>query len=145
MQILDANTLVGTSVEGARGSLTLMPAFNEPNFGSQLIVVPPNTKAPKPGTRLSSRVFLLVLQGSATLSNGEYYQKITPGQMVLMEADEERVFQTEKEKFVCVEVRLGNAPGPVPESPKTIFDVQTTLAAPAPEPVRKSVGVYEEI
>ncbi|HEX9815930.1 MAG TPA: hypothetical protein VGB18_03030 [Candidatus Thermoplasmatota archaeon] len=136
---------MGTSVEGARGSLTLMPAFNEDQFGSQLIVVPPNTKAPKPGTRLSSRAFLLVLQGSATLSNGEYYQRITPGNMVLMESGEERVFQTEKEKFVCVEVRLGNAPGPVPESPKTIFDVQTTLAAPAPDPVKKSVGVYEEI
>src|SRR5688572_16592241 len=105
MQILDANTLVGHTVEGVRGSLTVMPAFKEDNFGAQLVVVPPNTKAPKPGDRLSSRTFLLVLQGSATLSNGEYYQKITPGCMVLLEAGEERMFQTEREKFVCLEAR----------------------------------------
>jgi mannose-6-phosphate isomerase-like protein (cupin superfamily) len=145
MQIVDANSLVGTSVEGVRGSLTLMPAFQEGGFGSQLVVVPPNTKAPKPGQRLFSRTFLLVLQGSATLSNGEFYQKITPGNMVLMEAGEERVFQTEREKFVCVEVRLGPAAPPAPESPKTIFDVPPPAAVAAPEPVKKSVGIYEEI
>jgi hypothetical protein len=144
MQILDANTLVGTSVEGIRGSMTVMPAFQEDAFGSQLIVVPPNTKAPKPGSRLTSRMFLLVLQGSATLSNGEYYQKITPGQMVLLETGEERIFQTEKEKFVAVEVRLGTAPGPAPESPRTIFEAPMA-ATPAPAPAKKSVGVYEEI
>lgn len=145
MQIIDANTLVGTSVEGVRGSLTSMPAFQEDHFGSQLIVVPPNAKAPKPGNRLSSRAFLLVLQGSATLSNGEFYQKITPGHMVLMEAGEERVFQTEREKFVCVEVRLGQAPPPEPESPKSIFEAPVAFTKPEPEPVKKAVGAYEEI
>src|SRR5688500_10916922 len=108
-----------------------------------MIIVPPNTKAPKPGQRCTDTTFLFVLQGSATLSNGEFYQKITPGQMVVLEKGEERVLQTEKEKFLCLEARIG---APPPTDPAT---VQNVLFEPVPPPVveapKKTVGVYEEI
>lgn len=144
MHILDANTLVGTSVEGVRGSLTQMPAIDEPTLGTQILVIPANTKAPKPGQRLSSRHLLFVLQGSATLSNGEFYQKVTAGKLVVLEPGEERVFQTEREKCVLLEVRLGEAAKPAAE---TVPNVGFVPAPPAeaPQAPRKSQAVYEEI
>lgn len=144
MQIIDANTLVGTSVEGVKGSLTQMPALDEPNFGTQIVVIPANSKAPKPGTRLGTRHILFVLQGSATLSNGEFYQKITPGKLVILEAGEERVFQTEKEKCVCLEIRVGTAaPLPPATVPSVAFEpVQVPLVE---APKKRSHAVYEEV
>lgn len=142
MQILDANTLVGSSVEGLRGSLTVMPAFQDARFGAQLVVVPPNTKAPKPGQRLSGKTLIFVLQGWATLSNSEFYQKIGPGKMVILDAGEERTFQTEKDKFVCLEVRLGAAPPPEPE--RAVNLVFEPPPMPAAEEPKKPSPVYDE-
>lgn len=145
MQIIDANTLVGTSVEGVRGSLTRMPAIDEPGFGTQVLVIPANTKAPKPGTPVSSRHVLFVLQGSATLSNGEFYQKITPGKLIVIEPGEERVFQTEKEKCVCLEIRVGEAAPPAPATvPSVAFE---PVQVPLVEEPKKRVasGLYEEV
>src|SRR5687767_13740186 len=100
MQIIDANTLAGTSVEGHKGSLTRMAAIDEPGFGTQVLVIPANTKAPKPGNRVSTHHVHFVLQGTTAFFNGEFYQKTTPGKLVVIEPGEERVFQTEKEKCV---------------------------------------------
>lgn len=143
MQILDANTLVGTSVEGVKGSLTLMPAIDEAGLGAQIVVIPANTKAPKPGHRVASRHLLFVLQGSATLSNGEFYQKVTSGKLVILEPGEERVFQTEREKCVCLEIRIGEAAKPAPESVPSVAFVPA--AAPEVAAPKKSTAVYEEI
>jgi mannose-6-phosphate isomerase-like protein (cupin superfamily) len=144
MQIIDAQSLVGTSVEGTKGSLTQMPAIDEPAFGTQIVVIPANTKAPKPGTRLGTRHILFVLQGSAVLSNGEFYQKITPGKLVIIEPGEERVFQTEKEKCVCIEIRVGAAaPTPPATVPNVAFEpIQVPLVE---EPKKRSAALYEEV
>lgn len=144
MQILDANTLVGTSVEGVRGSLTQMPAIDEPNLGLQVLVIPANTKAPKPGQRIASRHLLFVLQGSATLSNGEFYQKVTAGKLVVLEPGEERIFQTEKEKCVVLEVRVGAPTPPPAETVPSVAFVPAPAAESAPAPKRNQ-AIYEEI
>lgn len=144
MQILDANTLVGTSIEGVRGSLTQMPAIDEATLGAQILVIPANTKAPKPGQRLASRHLLFVLQGSATLSNGEFYQKVTAGKLVILEPGEERVFQTEREKCVCLEIRVGEAAKPPAETVPSVAFVPAPAAEPVQAP-KKSQAVYEEI
>lgn len=141
MRIVDANTLVGTSIEGARGSLTLMPALETSAFASQVVVVPPNTKAPKPGQPVTSPTLIFVLQGSVTLSNGEFYQKLTPGKMVLLDPGEERVYQTERDKCVALEVRLGGTAPPVPETVPTV----AMLSIPEPEQPKRSAAAYEEI
>jgi mannose-6-phosphate isomerase-like protein (cupin superfamily) len=145
MQIIDANTLVGSSVEGVRGSLTQMSAIDDANFGTQILVIPAHTKAPKPGTRLGTKHVLFVLQGTATLSNGEFYQKITPGKLVILDPGEERVFQTEKEKCVCLEIRVGEALPPAPATvPSVAFEpIQVPLIDETPK--KKSQAIYEEI
>ncbi|MBI2078090.1 MAG: hypothetical protein HYT80_06940 [Euryarchaeota archaeon] len=143
MQIVDANALVGTTVEGTKGSITVMPAHDEPLFGTQVIVIPPNVKAPKQGTTVASKTLLFVLQGSATLTNGEYYQKVTPGKLVILDAGEERVFQTEKEKCVCLEVRFGPPPPPAPVSAPVVVELFTPPVAEAP--AKRSTSVYDEV
>lgn len=144
MQIIDANSLVGTTVEGAKGSLTVMAAHEEGLFGAQVVVVPPSVKAPKQGIRLAQKTLLFVLQGSATLSNGEYYQRVTPGKLVILEAGEERVFQTEKDKCVCLEVRFGPAPPPAPAAAPAVVELLTPVPV-AETPMKRSASVYDEI
>ena len=143
MHILDVNSVVGSTVEGSKGSLTAMNAIDEPLFGTRVIIVPPLVKAPKQGVRLAHRTMLFALQGSATLSNGEYYQKITPGRLVMLDAGEECCFQTEKEKFVCLEVRIGPSAPPAPETAQTLAFV--AVEPPASEAPKRSQAVYDEI
>lgn len=113
MRILDYEHLEQRVVEGDKGSLTAWDVTNDDLFGCGVRVVPPHSRVPKVGSSFAKgRRILLVLRGSGTITNGEYYEKVVAGKFVQLEEGEKPTFMTQEDELVLLEVRwnpLGKA------------------------------------
>jgi quercetin dioxygenase-like cupin family protein len=106
MRILDTAALEPRVIEGVKGTMMAMDVVGEEGLGVGVRVVPPHSKVPKAGAPYArGRRVLFVLRGSATVSNGEYYEKIAAGKFVVMDDGEAPSFATGDDELVVLEVR----------------------------------------
>lgn len=106
MRTLDYQQLEQRVVEGVKGTLTALDVTNDETFGCGIRSVPPNSKVPKPGSPYArGRRVLFVLRGSGTVSNGEYYEKVTAGKFIQLDDGEHPTFMTQDDELVVLEVR----------------------------------------
>ena len=128
MRVLEYSNLDQRLVEGVKGTLTAMDVVSEDAFGVGLRVIPSNSKVPKPGTPYAKgRRVLFVLRGSGTLSNGEYYERITAGKFVLLDENERPAYSTQDEELAVLEIRMDATGKVVP--PTLVASVPTTMDA----------------
>ena len=139
MRVVDYNAMEQRLVEGIKGSLTALDVVGDESFGVGLRIVPAHSKVPKPSTPFArGRRVLFVLRGSGTISNGEYYEKLTAGKFVVLDEAEHPHFATQDEELMVLEARydpLGKMAPPA---------LTVTVPVPEPRPAAKATS-YDSI
>lgn len=106
MRILNHDNLETRVVEGVKGSMQSLDVVGDESFGVGIRVIPAHSKVPKPGIpHHRGRRVLFVLRGTGTLTNGEYYEKLSAGQFAVLDDGEVPSFMTQDDELVVLEVR----------------------------------------
>jgi hypothetical protein len=148
MRIIAPKDGIEQTIEGAAGVLKTLNIIDEASIVCGLRHVGPNAQAPKPSREASPHHHLVyALQGWATVSNGEYYEKLQQGMFALFTDGERPHYRTGDQDFLALEFAWapgGKGPKPMATVPSTLVAQSPPMAPVAPPLVRKA-GVYEEV
>ena len=146
MRVFNIRDAVEDHVEGFGGALKALHVVQDPDFLCGMRTVGPGTRIPRPnGPPSPYRHMLFTVKGSGTVSNGEYYEKVTAGTFVLFEAGERPAYQTYDEELVVLEVAWSPSRAKTQAMPQVPQTIMQRVAAGNPAPAPRSAGVYHEV
>lgn len=142
MRIFTSYDKMAEDVDGSEGAMKALDFVGEEDLKCGLRTIQANASPKVVANQGRLRRLIFVLKGSATITNGEYYEKITPGTFVLFEADEKPYYQTGDDELQVLEVAW--APDIEQETSENDKVVERRLA---PKTVTQPTGsgVYMEI
>lgn len=141
MRIFTSYDKMAEDVDGSEGAMQALDFVSEEDLQCGLRTIRPDSNpkvVPNEGTL---RRLVFVLKGSATITNGEYYEKITPGTFVLFEPGEKPFYKTAEDELQVLEVAWA------PEMEPQVADEPAVERRLAPKTVTQPTGsgVYMEI
>jgi quercetin dioxygenase-like cupin family protein len=144
MRILTTKDAVEAQPNPAQGVARALHLLDEDDLTCALRTIAAGTNSlTAPRNKGTHRHLVYVVKGAATISNSEYYEKITAGQFVLFEPGEAPQYQTGGEELTVLEISWTDASAVAPRDAKAVGAVPEQRVAPETHQARG--GQYMEI